>query len=83
MMPALVVVRIGRYAWVPFPFLLFWPLLALLWLASLVRYLVKNGSRAQSTLAAIGAVPALCVAVNGTRVAVDRAEGPSIRVVIV
>ncbi|MBN1426491.1 hypothetical protein JXA88_18230 [Candidatus Fermentibacteria bacterium] len=81
--PALVILRIGKWAWIPIPFLLFWPLLAVLWLASLVRYLLRDESSARSILAAMGAVPRVCAAMNGTRIAVDPADGPAIRVIVV
>lgn len=81
--PVLIVVGIGRWAWIPIPFLLFWPLLAVLELASLARYLLRDGSSARSILTFIGAVPRVCAVMSGTRVAVDPADGPVIRVVIV
>jgi hypothetical protein len=81
--PVLLVVRLGRYAWIPFPFLLLWPLLAILWLVSLVRYLLRDGANARSLLAAMGAIPALCAALRGTRVVVDPPDGPEIRVIVV
>lgn len=81
--PTVIVIRIGKWAWIPFPFLLLWPFLAVLWLASLVRYLLREESNARAILATLGAVTGLCAATNGTRIAVDPAEGPAIRVIVV
>lgn len=81
--PALVLVGLGRFVWLPFPVIILWPLVVLVWCFTLCAGLFPRSSRARSLLQMTRGIIPMLSAITGLSVSVRPTEGSRIRVFII
>ena len=81
--PLLIIIRLGRWFWLPVPVILLWPFMIALMILTAPLFVFSGDTHAGTLVRVIWRMSGLFAAMNGTRVRVDPTDGPRITVIVI